>query len=145
MAQGGVAVAWELAQPSVPVGLMVCELHHFGSVFGTIDFPMGVLGDIYGELGREEPFLVITHAWLDRIVPSQEALVMRKLLDEVAEAVMRVQCLTTAIMLIPVSSRDTELRHEALSRMSEGKHQMLVRDTRLNHHRELWGFKLHAH
>ncbi len=144
MAQGGVAVAWEPARPPVPVGMMVCELHRSDSVIGAIDFPMTALGSIYGKFGRGEPFLVVTHAWLDRVAPSQEEALMRKLLDEVVEPVMRSLGLTDAVILVPVSSRDTELRHQALARMFGGKHQMLARDVREGRHRELWGIKLRA-
>ncbi|MBI4437383.1 hypothetical protein HY631_00300 [Candidatus Uhrbacteria bacterium] len=145
MTQGGVAVAWELAEPPVPVGLMVCEAHRSDSLPVAIDFQMGTLESIYWNLGRKEPFLVVTHVWLDRVVQSQEVLLMRKLLEGAAEDVMHSQGLTDAIVLVPVSSRDTELRRQPLAQMTEGKHQVLARDARASRERELWGFKLRTH
>lgn len=145
MAQGGVAIAWELTQPSVPVGLMVCEAHRARPALTAIDFPMVALESVYAKLGREEPFLVITHAWLGRVAQPQVDPLMRKLLNEVAESVMRAQGLADAIVLVPVSSRETESRRQTFARMFGVKDRMLARDHRHDRHRELWGFKIRAH
>lgn len=143
LSQPGTAVAWELARLSVPVAFAVCEAHSSETVIAAIgDFPMTVLSDIYGRFGRYEPFLVLTHLWVDRVASSQETEVVRKLLDETTESIMRIRDLQKAIVLVPVSVRDSDLRRQTLNAMLAGKRQMHSRGTRSGRHRELLGFEI---
>lgn len=142
MTQGGVAIARELGEPFVPVGLAVCEAHRSGSVVKAIDFPMSVLSDVYGKLGREEPFLVLSHLWIEHVAQSQKVELIRQLVTYVVESVSRTNGLSVANVLVPMSSRDSELRYAVLGTMLTGKKQILLRDQRSNRHRALRGFQL---
>lgn len=145
MAHGGVAIAWELGEPTIPVALAVCEAHRSDSVIHEIDFPMDVLGSIYGRLGREEPFLVITHLSLLGVTDAQRAVVAKKLVEDAAESTMGLCGLTQATILIPISSQAHSPERLALDTMLGGKQILLARDTRNDRKRELWGLKFRAH
>lgn len=145
MVQGGVTIAWELGEPSVPIGLAVCEAHRSESVIAAIDFPMSVLSEVYGKLGRQEPFLILSHLWIDRVAQIQETELMRQLVWQTVEPVMRANTLTIANVLVPMSSHDSELRRTTLRTMLHGKQKVLLGDQRPNRHRELWGFQLKLH
>lgn len=143
MAQGGVAIAWELSDPPVPAAFAVCEAHRSDSVIRAIDFPMTVLSSVYGRFGREEPFLVINHLSLVKVAHAQRATVVEKLVKEAAEAHMAQSGPREVTLLIPVSSQ-TSPEREALTLMLGGKQDMLARDQRPGRSRELWGIKIRA-
>lgn len=141
MAQGGVAIAWELGHPSVPIGLAVCEAHRSDTVVDAIDFPMNVLGDIYGRLGRDEPFLVFSHLSLGGVTDAQRAVVAEKLIKDAAESTMGLLSLSQATVLIQVSMEAHSQERQALDIMLGSKQVVLARDARSDRHRELWGFR----
>lgn len=141
MAQGCVAVAWELAEPSVPIGLCVCESYLSDTVIKAIDFPMSVLGEIYGRLGRQEPFLVFTHLSLEGVDPLQLTPVIEKFIYGLAESMMKRLGLFQATIIIPVSRKPHSKECEALNALFGSKQTILALDTRHDRHRELWGVR----
>lgn len=144
MSLGGVAIAWELAEPSVPVALAVCEAHRSDSVIHAIDFPMTVLGTIYGRFGRDEPFLVITHLSVVGVTHAQRTVVVEKLVKDAVESMMGRHHLSQATVLVPVSTQGHSPERQALDTMLGSKQIVLARDARGNRNRELWGFKLRS-
>lgn len=142
MAQGGVAIAWELGESSIPVAIAVCEAHHSDTVIAAVDFPMNVLGNIYGRLGHTEPFLVFTHVSLEGITDVQRPPVVEKLVKDAAESTMSRLGLSQAGILIPVSRQVHFKERQALDTMLQGKQILIANDLHSERQRELWGFKL---
>ncbi len=141
LAQGGVSLAWQLTDPSVPVALAVCEAHHSNSVIRAIDFPMSVLSTIYSRFDRGEPFLAFTHLSVAGVSDAQRVMVLEKMIKDASEMLMRRHNLTQATVLVPVSTKDDSIERRALQAMLDGKQTIIAHDERPGRHRELWGFK----
>ncbi|MBI4591925.1 hypothetical protein HY733_00560 [Candidatus Uhrbacteria bacterium] len=141
MALGCVAIAWELTESSVPVGFIACESYSTKVVMDRIDFPPRTLEVVYGQLGREEPFLVITHLWVASVFHEQIDLLVQNLIKDAVEGVMRQCSLSRATVLVPISTREEEVRRRAFQVMLGTQFKPLVRDARSQHHRDLLGFQ----
>lgn len=144
-AHDSLAVVWEPEDVSVPVGFASCEACHGDSILSVIDFPAGVKSAIYGQLGRKEPYLVITHLWLENQALIPHTQLMQQLIEEAVAQTMQPLHLTSATVLVMMSSRESDLRRRVLLELLQGRHHMLARDSRSGRYRELWGFKLCAH
>lgn len=143
MRKGEVAVAWQ--HPAVPIGFSVCECHGPDTLCEALDMPVD-LGAIYGVLGRDGPYLVITHLWMGDVAPSQALSLIKRFIDGAVEPQMRRLGLSEAPIIVPVDSNEFELRHSRLREWLAGKglYRPFARDRREGRRRMLLGFKLRA-
>lgn len=141
MADGHVAIAWELGEPSVPVGLLVCEIHAAQTVMPAVGFPPLVLRDVYSHLGREEPYFVFSHLWLEQVSQAQGALTTRLLVQEAIKPKAHACGLVLARVLVSVSTRrNQDVRRVVLDPLLMGRQKVLARENASA--RELWGFQI---
>ncbi|MFA4845179.1 MAG: hypothetical protein WC654_01325 [Patescibacteria group bacterium] len=117
MLDGNVALAWTSEVEPTLLGFAMCRSEGMQTIPATLKMPMSVLEPIYGQLGRDGPYLVLTHLWVEGMPEERVPAVIRGLLGKVVESEARRYSISTIPVLIPVDAHESELRHAALVQM----------------------------
>lgn len=144
MHEGGVAIARTLNEDFSPVGLAVCEVHTPDTVIGATGMSMNALSGIYGILGHEGPYLVVTHLAIEYDGRDLQQFVIELVMKSIESAV-KIHKLSARRALVLLDDRSNELRHRSVRTVLGKDYRIVASDTLGDHHRALVPvhFKIH--